>query len=484
MSHTNRNTLALIVQPFLLLLFLLPFHSTVAQQPRPAGLQTPASEFNGQDEASFDWLVGVGRAKITPSEPMWMAGYASRNAPFHDVLTDLWAKTILIEDSSGNRALLITLDLVGIERTLAGELCAKLSERYPLERSQICLSTSHTHSGPVVGKNLRPMHFYQLTEEHQQKIMVYSDWLLEQVDVAVKQSFDSRQPCRLEWGSGSATFATNRRNNPEPEVPKKRSSGSLSGPIDHSVPVLVARDIQDRPLAITFGYACHATVLSGYRISGDYPGYAQIEIEKNFPGCTALFWAGCGADQNPLPRRTEVLAEHYGRQLATAVESVILTHGLRPVVGQLQCRYEEIPLPYAELPTREVLEQKAQMEDRYEAMRARLLLAELDSHAELSTTYPYPVQTWQLGKDIEWIHLGGEVVVDYAARLKSERRSEKTWVTAYANDVMAYIPSHRVLREGGYEGATAMVYYGLPSPWGETVEEDIIGEVNRQLGDE
>ena len=42
---------------------------------------------------------------------------------------------------------------------------------------------------------------------------------------------------------------------------------------------------------------------------------------------------------------------------------------------------------------------------------------------------------------------------------------------------MAYIPSKRVLKEGGYEGATAMVYYGQPSPWAEPVEEDIIEAV-------
>ena len=38
-------------------------------------------------------------------------------------------------------------------------------------------------------------------------------------------------------------------------------------------------------------------------------------------------------------------------------------------------------------------------------------------------------------------------------------------MTGYANDVMAYIPSLRVLKEGGYEGGGAMIYYGLPTVW-------------------
>jgi neutral ceramidase len=73
------------------------------------------------------------------------------------------------------------------------------------------------------------------------------------------------------------------------------------------------------------------------------------------------------------------------------------------------------------------------------------------------------------------------VVVDFALRLKEEIGSEHTWVAAYTNDVMAYIPSRRVLAEGGYEGGGAMVYYGLPTTWAPDVEETIVREVRRQF---
>ena len=75
--------------------------------------------------------------------------------------------------------------------------------------------------------------------------------------------------------------------------------------------------------------------------------------------------------------------------------------------------------------------------------------------------------------------LGGEVVVDYALRLKAEHGP--IWIAGYTNDVMAYIPSRRVLLEGGYEGVGAMVYYGLPTAWAPVVEERIAEEVTRQL---
>ena len=81
--------------------------------------------------------------------------------------------------------------------------------------------------------------------------------------------------------------------------------------------------------------------------------------------------------------------------------------------------------------------------------------------------------------------VGGEVVIDYALRLKTELGDDKVkgtniWVAGFSNDVMAYIPSLRVLKEGGYEGGGAMIYYGLPTVWAPEVEENVVGEVHRQ----
>ena len=69
------------------------------------------------------------------------------------------------------------------------------------------------------------------------------------------------------------------------------------------------------------------------------------------------------------------------------------------------------------------------------------------------------------------------MVVDYALRLKSELGGLKTWVAGTSHDVMAYIPSRRVWEEGGYEGADAMAYYGLPARWAADVEEAIVTRV-------
>jgi neutral ceramidase len=295
----------------------------------------------------------------------------------------------------------------------------------------------------------------------------------------VKEALEKLVPCQLAHGSGYTTFAVNRRNNPEPQVPERRQLGQLVGPADHDVPVLSVRDLDGKLNVVVFGYACHSTVLSLNQWSGDYPGFAQIALEESYPDCQAMFFAGCGADQNPLPRRTVDLAQHYGGRLAAAVREV-LEAPMQPIDGHLETDYEEVTLPLAQVPDREEIISESNSSNKFVASRARMYLEMLERGESVPSSYEYPIGRWQLGRlGVDWIFLGGEVVVDYAVRLKIERHGTRTWVAGYANDVMAYIPSRRVLNEGGYEGAGAMVYYGLPSPWTEEVEGLIVDAVQR-----
>lgn len=431
--------------------------------------------------AADGWRAGSAAVTITPEKFMWMSGYGGRDKPADGKLTELWAKALVLEDGDGRRACLITLDLVGVDRELSGAICKRLEADLKLPRAQVAIATSHTHSGPVVGRNLAALHYYRIDAEQQKLVDEYARTLEEKVVNVVKQADAALAPAKLAWGVGQATFAVNRRNNPEAQVPELRAAGKLKGPVDHDVPVLTVRGADDGLKTIVFGYACHATVLPFFQWCGDYPGYAQIELEKDRPGCVAMFWAGCGADQNPLPRRKIELAQEYGRQLAKSVEDVLAAGKLTPVAGRLTARYQEVELPLDKLPTRDAIVEESKSTDGYRAARGRLLLDQLAAGKPLASTYPYPVQRWQLGDDVEWIFLGGEVVVDYALRLKGERRGAKTWVAGYANDVMAYIPSRRVLIEGGYEGGGSMVFYGLPTLWAPEVESTLMEGVD-ELG--
>jgi hypothetical protein len=431
------------------------------------------------DEArQLDWKAGVARIKITPEHLMWMSGYGARTKPAEGTLHDLWAKALALEDPDGHRAVLVTMDLVGISRELSVLVCDDLRKKYNVSREAVLLSVSHTHTGPVVRSNLITM--YELDETQRKLVSDYADRLSAKLVAVVGEALKTMAPVEIAWGTGKATFAVNRRTNKEADVPRLRETGRLQGPVDHDVPVLSVRDASGRVRAVVCGYACHATVLSFYQWSGDYPGFTQLALEKAFPGAIVFFWAGCGGDQNPLPRRSVALAQDYGRQLAESVEGV-LKAPMTVVRGSLRACYAEIDLPFGELPSREQLVKDAAGPNRYVAARARALLEKLREQGSLRGTYPYPVQVWRLGQELTWVALGGEVVVDYSLRLKKELGPRTTWVAGYTNDVMAYIPSLRVLKEGGYEGGGAMVYYGLPAAWGPQVEEMIVAAVHEQV---
>ena len=398
----------------------------------------------GRAEASAEgWMAGVARTDITPGEFMWMSGYGGRDHVAEGKLTDLWAKALVLKDAEGDVGVSVTLDLVGIDRDTSLAVRDEVCKRHGLELADVALFTSHTHCGPVVGTNLRSM--YKLTPEQEQQIDDYTAKLIGQIIETVDRAFDDLASAKVSAGMGEATFAVNRRNNKEGDVPRLREEGKLVGPIDHRVPVLRVQS-GDQLKAVVFGYACHATVMSFYQWSGDYPGFAQMELEDRHPGCAAMFMAGCGADQNPLPRRLPEHAPGYGKRLADAVDAV-LSESMDEVSADFAAEYDEISLKLAELPTRAEIESNSKI-NHFEAGRAKRLLKQLDEQGSLTPDYPYPVQTWQFGDGPILVIMGGEVVVDFALRIKNDF-GDRVWTAGYANDVMAYIPSRRVLTEGG-----------------------------------
>ena len=150
---------------------------------------------------------------------------------------------------------------------------------------------------------------------------------------------------------------------------------------------------------------------------------------------------------------------------------------MRTLGGPLRAVYEETPLPFR-VPTKAELTGRLNDENVRVREHAERLLAILDQGGELMKEYPYPVQVWQFDDDLTFIALGGEVVVDYSLRFKKTYGWEDTWVSAYNNDVFSYVPSLRVLNEGGYEGGGAMLFGTLPGPFRAVVEETIAEKVD------
>ena len=421
------------------------------------------------DLSAQSWKAGVAKEKITPKDSVWMAGYAHRDHSAESTLQDLWVKALALEDAEGNRALLITTDLLGLPKSLSDRVCEQLQRHIGLSRDQIMLTSSHTHTGPVLENSLYPA--YPLNRERIILIEVYSQWLENRMVAMGIAAFKELKPAMISSGSGFVRFGVNRRNNVESEL---STATNLEGPIDHSVPVIAIQNPDSSYSAIVFGYACHATVLSSYQWSGDYPGFAQEAIEKAYPGATAMFIAGAGGDINPLPRRSIGLTRQYGQELAASV-SQVLDEKMQALAAKISVDYQTIELKYDDIPSKKRLDKIIADEDSrsYEVSWAKNLLEQYELGKEIPKSYPaYPIQSWRLGSQTI-IAMGGEVCVEYAIRLK-RLLGQDIFVFGYANDVMAYIPSLRILREGGYEGLLSMRIYGLPGIWSGEIEETIV----------
>lgn len=390
------------------------------------------------------WKAGLASAVVTPQKLLWMAGYAARKKTAEGMQQELFAKALALQDEAGARMVFVTLDLIGVPQALRHRVAEAVEKEHGLPPAALLMNASHTHSGPQLRGT--PPTGPEMETPKIRDSWEYTRDLEKKILGIIREALADMKPARLTWNKARCGFAMNRRRDYTlpPDHPNAGKAPNPAGPVDHEVPALRIESPEGAPLGVLFGYACHNTCLGFYQWCGDYAGYAQEYLQQHRPGFQAMFVTGCGGDQNPYPRRSEVvpgvsdveLAQQHGRSLANAVE-VALTANPIPVTGGLRSAYEEITLHYAR---------------------------------EGKAPHSYPVQVVKFGGDLTLVALGSEVVVDYSLRLKKELAGRAgVWVAGYSNDYTGYIPSLRIQKEGGYEAAAG---------WAEDVEERIISTVH------
>lgn len=411
--------------------------------------------------------VGAASFDITPDYPVRLSGYGNRRLPNTGVSQHIFAKALAIGSDEEGPAVLVTVDNCGVPASMRDEVLRRLAMKTKVSGERFAICSSHTHCAPMLIGVLPNLFGMDVLAEHLPAIERYTRELTDNIEKVVLAALVDRKPSTLAWGVGKVGFAANRR-----AFPLK--------PIDHDLPVLRVTGADGKVRAIFTSYACHCTTIGIDEIHGDWAGVAQEALQREFPGAIALTALGCGADQNPNPRRTMELVKQYGEDLGA--EAKRLAQGeFKPVNGALECRTKQIQLAYDKLPTREEWEGLAASKTPAIAHHAKKNLARLDRGEKLPTELPYLVQRWSFGDDMAMVFLPGEITVDYSLRIKREFDRSRMWVNGYSNDVCCYVPSRRVLDEGGYEAAGAMVYYDRPTKFAPDVEERIMGAVHEVM---
>lgn len=405
-----------------------------------------------------EWQAGFASVSITPTMPVPMAGYASRDRPSDGVAADLFAKVLVLSDTSGQRAVWITTDLIGLRGAVTEEVFQRVMQRTGLKRHQLLINSSHTHTGPAIADS--DSSAYAIRDEAAANMRAYRQMLQDRIAGAVEKALSHMEPVELSYGSGIVPFVMNRR-----EFTRDRGvilGVNARGPADRTMPLLKVTSPDGKLRAVLFGAAVHNTTLTGdeYRITGDYAGFAQEFVQKQLPGVQAMFVLGFAGDANPYPRGTLELARQHGETLGREVLRVLDTK-LVPVRGPLHLQFDYVDLPLADATNRGAIEKMtARGVPSWRSWTATRLLEMIDKGQKPPTHYRAPVAVWQFGGDLTLVALSGEVVSDYVDLVERALGRTGLWLSAYNNDVFGYLPSARVLADGGYE-TRGVVHGGL-----------------------
>ena len=408
-----------------------------------------------------------------------MSGYGNRDRPSEGVETPLYVRAVCLRSSQAKKEnaplLLLSIDNVGLSGANTRRLASAIESKHKISRDRVVFCSTHTHSGPALPDKLSNIFATPLSAAESEAANRYGSQLDQAVLSAVAKSIVDLKPAELSYGVGNARFAANRR-----VLADGKWTGfgiQEDGPVDHSVPVLKVTAPDGSIRGLIFNYACHCTTVGGnyYKINADWAGYAATELEESFPNSVALCTIGCGADANPNPRGTVEFSQMHGQTLANEVRRLAKSN-LSQVDADVDANFDYAALSF-DLRTREELEEQLANSRPQTRRHAQRMIKIYEEKGRLPATYPVPIQSWKFGDQLTMIFLGGEVVVDYALRLKKSLDDPNLWVSAYSNDVLGYVASERMRVEGGYEYDRSGIYYGLPGPWASGSEDLLIRRV-------
>ena len=416
------------------------------------------------------WKTGYAEADITPAIGEAMMSGFGRERYAAGMVSPLRAQAVVLEDGMGDRAAIVTSDVLGYSRVLVDAFRHSIELKYGIAPSSVAFPCSHTHCGPAVNFGLNFA------------VGGLSVWYLARLETQlvdlVGEAVKSLSPSEVEFGETSAQIGMNRRRVTADGV---RSGPNPDGVYDRHTPLLRITRRRSPRRVVLVNHACHPTSTGAYhKWSPDWPGAMRRYIESRVDDSRALFAKGCGADANVVyrdratgeyafsrdPARSRRAGVRLGRQVVKSLEQgtfVSLTPKLRTTIasGTLSLK-------------------RARSRS---ATRDLALSGDTASHltwwARQSVAYPdrrrsveYDVQAWRLGEFTQF-WLEGEVCADLG--LAARALVDGPVATAgYTNACPGYISSARLIREGGYEGDTSHMAYFLPAPFAEKSEKEFL----------
>ncbi len=426
--------------------------------------------------------AGFFETDVTPPLGGFLAGFPNRTEGSQGVDDPLYLRVVALEDDAGERAVLVTGDLLKWPRDMSWRTRLWAERELGLPGAALILNTSHTHSAPAL--------FLQRCYPHWGLDREYICRVEQAIRDGIAGALADLQPTRVRFGTGEAHFGVSRRL-PQPDGrvvmrPNER------GYYDPELPVF-AFERDGEPVAVLYSYACHPTSKNTLQVSADWPGQVSRGLKAELgEGVMTLFAQGAGASIMPRMSLAQGADEYarYWREVARSIADFVRSDAMREIELELGAAEREFAIPYdrAKLPTLDELLELADPRDTELPMDVRPAnrsiirlwardMLELLRTDALPEAFRMHLTRWRLAEGLQLIGMSGEVTAEVGRAVKDLFPDERTVFLGYCSYTDAYIPTAAMLPEGGHEALASMYFHERPAPFAPEIDAIIAREV-------
>jgi len=408
------------------------------------------------------------RELITPSIKVPMSGYAARTSKFSTIHDDLYVKCVYIENNN-TKLLIVAFDLLHYRYSLNEEIFNYISTTYNIEKENVIISYSHTHAGPKVASST------------EQNSPLY-DFYVERVKSCIDRTFLSIQEGSLSLGVTSGRWNVNRRRLTKDGY---KIAPNYENITDDELSIFVIKDTNSSIRAVLYNYSCHPVTLSGtLHISSEFPGRVNQLIEAEFYGSNCLFLQGAAGNMRPkIAAYGEVFKACTFDQvdeMAKNIKNEIMNTINKNKLEQINPTFEGTTFtikPKIQPLDVEFFKNKVSTLPGYLKPTTQHLIDNFDSQNDYALIHSGIIK---LSKDLYIVYMGGEICYEIKLIIKEVFKGKQIVFLGY-HEALTYIPSDKIIKEGGYEGFDAPTYSGFRGPFKLGIDKTIKEAFTKRL---
>jgi neutral ceramidase len=424
---------------------------------------------DGQSRCSV-WQAGFAKVDISPPLGTWLMGFGGRTHGATGMYDPLYA-TALVLSTERERIAIVSCDLLALSDEHVREIRAIVSTTTDLQPQNIMVHTTHTHSGPLVGK----LRGFGVPDA------AYESVLLRKIASAIILASQRMVPVHITYGTSHAAVGVNRRECVDNSI---TIGENPQGAYDDRVATMGFWRVDGSGLLGAIVWAVvHPVMLgaSNYFISRDIPGKVVDRLETLYPGSICLYLTGPAGNVNPRGMTAQDKKEMVDRHGSTIAGAALmaLANGRNVPSGQLVAKSILVdvllmPLPnpqeitaYAEKTLADLKqlftewEKKAAVNFRLNWAKAALASIRKETGAEPQLEQIKAELQMLIIGDVVFTTLPFEAFVEYQGIAEATAPYPDSFVVAYANGNYGYMFTEEAFTQGGYEVTVSYQIYGL-----------------------